>query len=127
MRETIAYECEHCDKIYKNQSSCRSHEYKCYFNPRTRSCASCAFNRMENQYIEKGVQYNYVACLANFRVAKNGLKTQCESYLSREHSDDSDIMGTVEGQYELEPQYQDALQILESARKGTQEAKSKHR
>jgi hypothetical protein len=30
-------------KSMLHKDSCKSHEYRCYFNPRTKSCASCSF------------------------------------------------------------------------------------
>jgi hypothetical protein len=43
MREITAYNCDYCNKIYSIKSQCKAHEKKCYYNPDTKSCASCIF------------------------------------------------------------------------------------
>lgn len=36
------YQCEHCNKkLYKNKKSCQTHEVKCFYNPKTKSCITC--------------------------------------------------------------------------------------
>lgn len=42
MREVTAYQCEHCYKVYRLKPSAKAHEKRCYLNPATRSCATCA-------------------------------------------------------------------------------------
>ncbi len=92
MKETIAYECEFCGKIYKNLASCKSHEYKCYFNPRTRSCASCALNRYEEQSVSEGVTRMTRICLMSVPVEVEGLKTKCRLYQEKMHVANSEIL-----------------------------------
>jgi len=41
MTEIKAYQCV-CGKVYAAKSSCRIHEKKCFHNPETKSCITCA-------------------------------------------------------------------------------------
>jgi len=42
MNVITAYQCEHCrTKVYAHRSSARSHELRCFWNPRQMACASC--------------------------------------------------------------------------------------
>jgi len=49
MNEVIAYQCEHCPKIYTAKKVCKAHEKKCYSNPATKSCTTCAYFHGNNQ------------------------------------------------------------------------------
>jgi hypothetical protein len=41
VKEVIRYQCDFCNKTYKNKSSARVHEKKCFANPATKSCRTC--------------------------------------------------------------------------------------
>lgn len=100
MTEVKAYRCEHCGKLFKEKKSCRSHEYRCYFNPRTRSCASCAFNLIETgQIVKSKVLFQFPSCLVNVDIPGIGLQTRCSKYLNKKHSDDPEIMSEVKMHY----------------------------
>lgn len=100
MKEVQAYKCDYCGKIYEAQKSCQSHEYRCYFNPRTRSCASCAFNRIEiGQIVKTDVHFQFISCMMNMDIPKVGLQTKCPKYLDKKDIDDVDIMSEVRKQY----------------------------
>ena len=100
MREVKAFKCEHCGKIYEEEKTCKSQEYRCYFNPRTRSCASCAFNWIEmGQITTSKVSFQFVSCLVNVDIPKDGLQTKCSKYLNRKYSGDEEIMSEVRKQY----------------------------
>ena len=100
MKQVLAYKCSHCGKVYENKNSCKAHEYKCYFNPRTRSCASCAFNTISTAKITKNNSFiQFPSCLVNIDVSKKGLQTQCCKYLGRKYKNDQDIMIEVESTY----------------------------
>lgn len=100
MKEVQAYQCDHCGKIYKQEKSCLSHEYRCYFNSRTRSCASCAFNAVETgKIVQSGVHFNFISCMMNVDIPKVGLQTKCPKYLNMKYRDDKDIMSQVRQQY----------------------------
>ncbi len=99
MKKITAHQCEHCGKVYENPASCRSHEYRCYYNPRTKSCASCAFFRQEEQPFDQETLFKYRACLVNVSMQKRGLQTQCPLYMDRKYADDPDIMRIVRKNY----------------------------
>ena len=100
MKEVQAYQCDYCGKIFEQEKSCHSHEYRCYFNPRTRSCASCAFNRIEiGQIVKTDVHFQFISCMMNMDIPKVGLQTKCPKYLDKKYIDDVDIMSEVRKQY----------------------------
>jgi len=109
MKEVPAYKCGYCHKLYDNQYSCKSHEYRCYFNPRTRSCASCAFLKLEKQVYKFGHTLRYQACLANIPICTEGLRTKCDKYLDTKYKEDSEIMDNVYESYDLEKQLFEAV------------------
>jgi hypothetical protein len=41
MEQITAYKCSFCKKINTNKSTIKTHEKKCFFNPETKSCATC--------------------------------------------------------------------------------------
>lgn len=44
MIEVKAYECEHCcNKVLRTKNGMRSHESKCFFNEKTKSCVTCDY------------------------------------------------------------------------------------
>ncbi|MBP7508450.1 MAG: hypothetical protein KA807_11540 [Prolixibacteraceae bacterium] len=79
MEKVIAFQCQYCGKLYNEKSSCKSHEYRCYFNSRTRSCASCIFNKRETLSYQEDKSVVVTTCLKNNEVYR-GLKTACEDY-----------------------------------------------
>jgi hypothetical protein len=38
-----AFQCEFCEKVYKNKDSCRKHEKQCFANPIMKACRSCKY------------------------------------------------------------------------------------
>ena len=106
MKKIEVSQCEYCKKIYINPNSCRSHEYTCYYNPRTESCASCSFFKFENiEYKEKHTQlYSYPACLLNIPIGTKGLRTKCKKYLDVKYQDDPKIMEPVYKKYDFQKQ-----------------------
>lgn len=104
MKEIKAFKCEFCGKVYEKIVTCKSHEYKCYFNPRTKSCASCAFQKLENgKIIDIGTIFSFPSCNLNINVAKMGLQTKCSKYFDKKYSDDKDIMLEVIKNYDPKP------------------------
>jgi hypothetical protein len=100
MKKVNAYKCDHCSKIYENNSTCKAHEYKCYFNPRTKSCASCAFNLIEAASIMKDNSLiQFPSCMVNVDISKKGLQTRCSKYLNRKYREDKEIMLEVRSTY----------------------------
>ena len=97
----IAFKCGFCNKVFSNKGSCRSHEYKCYFNPKTKSCAGCAFFLYEVTNYKKGYNVCYQACMNNIDITKK-LKTDCDFYLPKKYSDDTEILNEVREKYKSE-------------------------
>lgn len=103
-----AHQCSYCGKLFLRSKSCKSHERRCYFNPNTRSCASCAFLKWEWLEYKPGYVVKVRSCLQNVDIQKK-LNTGCEKYLNYEYGKDPDIMKVV-----LEEQYdrQKVLQVF---------------
>ena len=81
--ETItSFKCSFCGKLYVKKNSCQSHEYKCYFNPRTKSCASCTFLRHDSYKYKPDHYYQVTTCMKGDDVTKS-LKTNCSKYFSK--------------------------------------------
>ena len=76
MYEVKAYRCSYCSKLHGQKANCKRHEVKCFFNPDTRSCASCDSHKFD---FDDG---NH--CLKNAMV-DDQLMTKCESYTIEEH------------------------------------------
>lgn len=84
MKKTEAYQCQYCNKLYRAIESCRSHENKCYYNPKTSSCASCAFfTQQEFPLSRKGHGINLQTCLVNINVLNARLKSKCDKFCER--------------------------------------------
>ena len=108
MIKVEAFKCSLCGKIYESEDSCKSHQHRCYFNPKTKSCASCAFNKIELEEYKKWHQLQFVACMNNIDVSSR-LQTKCKLYLAKEYASDSDIMGAVAETYDKMGQMKNTL------------------
>lgn len=86
MKKVDAYECDHCAKLIDNKLSCKSHEYRCYFNPRTRSCASCSslYLVLEKAPGKPKSVMDVQKCKNEIDVSKRKLRTNCNHYVQRE-------------------------------------------
>jgi hypothetical protein len=82
MNQIVAFKCEYCRKIYDNRKQAKAHEKKCYFNPQTKSCASCqSLHLIEAPSPElNGVFIPVQKCSKGFDVSKRQLKTNCEKH-----------------------------------------------
>lgn len=98
MKEIKAYKCGFCNKVYENKSSCRSHEYKCYFNCRTRSCAGCTFLLRTETKVSTGTHFQFNACLLNHDIVRK-LKTKCPDFA--DEKDMESIMKSEEARHEV--------------------------
>ena len=76
MKEVRTYKCKFCKKIYENKSTCSSHEQRCYFNPKTQSCAACAYYVGIESMERNGTHIKFKACSQNHSIEKE-LKTNC--------------------------------------------------
>lgn len=75
MYEVKAYRCSHCNKLHGYKGNAKKHEAKCFWNPETRSCASC-----KHHYFD--VMGNY--CLLGL-ITTGKPKSQCSAYTEREY------------------------------------------
>lgn len=41
MKEKKVYQCEYCGRFYFTEKIAKEHEDKCFYNPSTKSCATC--------------------------------------------------------------------------------------
>jgi hypothetical protein len=84
MKKIKAYQCGFCDKIYLRYSSCYSHEKKCFYNPATKSCRSCANFLIEDRYNkDEGFFEDIPICKARVLVSWKKLRNDCEKYSVR--------------------------------------------
>jgi len=74
-----AYQCEFCSKVYTNKETARKHERNCYYNPTTRSCASCVFLAKKSIEAQKFQPVEFLVCLMNHDITKK-LHTGCPTY-----------------------------------------------
>lgn len=98
MREVIAYQCDHCPKYYKHKHNAKRHENSCFFNPETKSCASCAhfidwkdsFEDGRGQMVsESGYYCDHLK--SDFEHREDGkldLKTNCEHWRGHDLSNE---------------------------------------
>lgn len=98
MKKIEAYKCNFCKKVYENRSSCKSHEYKCYYNPKTQSCAGCAFLLRSSIEISKARFYEFSACLVNHNVIGN-LRTKCQDFANKNNR--KEVLKANQLRYEL--------------------------
>jgi hypothetical protein len=85
MEYISAYSCEFCNKIYSKKSTCKAHEQKCFFNPNTKSCASCDFLYLSHDRTDK-LGHNIVIqkCYRGIDISHKKLKTACQEYSEKE-------------------------------------------
>lgn len=53
MIEIKAYQCKFCKKYSRSKSVMKKHESKCYHNPVTKACATCANCVQEHYKVDK--------------------------------------------------------------------------
>jgi hypothetical protein len=112
MKNVIAYNCGFCGKLYDSPTSCKKHENRCYFNPKTKSCASCAFLKYETLTYCPNHIISFQSCLNNYPIGNYRLRTKCDKYLDKKYREDSDIMEYVYKQYDLEKNLYEAVASL---------------
>jgi hypothetical protein len=106
MKEIKAFKCEFCGKVYQNEGTCKAHEYKCYFNPRTRSCASCLFDKFEEFSDDPGFMHQFVACLRNIDIQTEGLQTRCSLHHDKGGNLDLPLIQDIKKTYNLRLAYE---------------------
>jgi hypothetical protein len=92
MNKIEAFKCEFCGKIYANPKTCKSHEKNCYYNPSTRSCASCKFLVRERESAKPGTYSEHQVCRADVDIQKAGLQTGCSLYVAKGEIDEEEIL-----------------------------------
>ncbi len=87
MNPISAFRCAYCAKVYENKESCRKHEWKCYSNPKSRSCATCLY--LFYDYCERVTRHEGITktCLRNVDISGK-LTTRCELYHPRDKQPD---------------------------------------
>lgn len=102
MKQVLSFKCNYCNKIYALKDSCRSHESRCYFNPRTQSCASCRFLKFKDYEYASGHHVAIRTCLRNYDVTRK-MKTRCSGYLDKKLKADKAMMKEIQGHYDPNP------------------------
>ena len=98
MKEVTMYECEYCKKkVYRNKSSARRHEKKCFANPINKACRSCSnLNSLSKTVYNPNhggnpgstdYQVCYIFCTANWKVIDKydsdamNMQSNCPDYI----------------------------------------------
>jgi|GEM_PF-1505889 len=80
MKPITVYKCDYCGKIYRRKWPCEQHEPKCFYNPATRSCASCQLRNTEYVHnLERGC---FQLCYKNHDI-QTRFKTNCFDYVEQ--------------------------------------------
>jgi hypothetical protein len=96
LKEITAFVCSYCDKLYRRKSSAIRHEKKCYANPLTKACRTCA-NAVEDsetvyvkpcgdqEYGDADYDVSYLYCSAKDKVISHpdkpcGFEHNCLCY-----------------------------------------------
>lgn len=87
MKQVLINQCDFCKKVSFNKGTIRQHEKKCFYNPLTRSCASCIW--FSPLYTFHEFQCYPVQCyIGNIKEVPEGsrmkLNTECESWMNYE-------------------------------------------
>jgi hypothetical protein len=103
MKAVNSYKCSYCDKLYESKESCRSHENRCYFNPKTRSCASCAFLRYDSYEYKPNHSFAIRTCMKGHDVTRKQ-KNHCEDYFFKNAISSAGKIEQAEKSYNPIPQ-----------------------
>jgi len=112
MKSVNSYKCSYCDKLYESKDSCRSHENRCYFNPKTRSCASCAFLRYDSYEYKPNHSYAVRTCMKGRDVTRKQ-KNHCEDYFFKNAIGSAGKIEQAEKSYNPIPQVKKYLKEIE--------------
>ena len=89
MKEIKAYQCDYCTFNMKTKASVINHENKCFYNPKTKSCATCKHNVLDYEtYYNRDhggnpgstdfdIKYNWCEKI-DIELRKGTLTTNCE-------------------------------------------------
>jgi len=83
MKEVLMFQCDFCEKTYKNKSSAKRHEKECFANPITKSCRTCKWLNGWKWCDE--MEYGHYECLEDvkFNLKDNGrivLNNNCNKW-----------------------------------------------
>jgi len=99
MKQVMINQCDFCKKVSFHKSNLRQHEKICFFNPETRSCATCIW--FSPLIVEVG--YPAECYLVEIEEVEEGtrrkLKTECDKWMDKEVYFDNE---TCENQDEME-------------------------
>lgn len=84
MKEVIINECDFCNKVSFNKGTIRKHEKMCFFNPVTRSCATCLW--FSPLIVQSGYPvYCYLGKINEVpQDSRLKLNTQCKKWMNHE-------------------------------------------
>jgi len=87
MYEVKAYHCSYCKKYGLSKSWIKKHEEKCFHNPVTRSCATCANFKVEALKPKSDIySIEIPLCLEGIRLIESNkwkLQTNCPKWAER--------------------------------------------
>lgn len=101
MIKVNAFQCAFCTKIYLSKETCRKHECRCFWNPKTRSCASCIFEQYKDYRIMQGHSTSIRTCLRNHDISAK-LKTACPDHHFKEAKRNINQMNEIRANYNPE-------------------------
>lgn len=91
MTEINAFKCDYCGKVYTTSKTCKAHEKNCYYNPTTRSCASCKQLELEKKYLSPGEYTKIQVCKEGVDIQNEGLQSRCSLHVEKVNRDDEEI------------------------------------
>lgn len=101
MKEITAFKCDHCNKIYESPVTCKNHQRRCYYNPKTNSCITCAFFIDDDLYYDKNrCPLSFSSCLLNNNIINEGLRTKCPNYQIFEYRKNREAMHSLVEKYD---------------------------
>lgn len=100
MREIKAYHCDYCKKYSKSESYMKAHEKECFYNPETKSCATCKYYSQKDNivHIEECIaRMSTPVCTKGLSISSFerdrtvlSLRTRCEHHIINEDFTDLD-------------------------------------
>lgn len=107
MYEIKAYHCSYCRKYGMAKAWIKKHEEKCFHNPITRSCMTCAnFDKKTLRHEGEIYSMEMPVCYENFSLFNNDgkwmLKNNCEKWVER--PDDEEILFLYQAEKEKDQQ-----------------------
>lgn len=90
--EIKMYQCEHCRKtLRKTKKGINNHESKCFYNTKTKSCATCV--NLSNAICATSIdeKRNKRRCMKDINIIKS-LKTNCDCWSLDDSSFDEDFI-----------------------------------